>query len=99
MCAASSHLRTFALPLSDIFSPDVMCLVPGHSNLKFPGQLYYKQYLHCPLAQWFSTFLILQPFKIILQAVATPNYKIHLLLYICNFATVMSRNVSIYGFR
>jgi hypothetical protein len=42
------------------------------------------------LVQWFSAFLMLQLFKIVLHVVVTPNHNIILmLLHNCNFATVM----------
>ena len=51
------------------------------------------------LIWWFSAFQMLRPFNIVPQGVATPNHKIILLLlYKCNFATVMNRNVNSWYF-
>ena len=46
------------------------------------------------LVQWFSTFLMLQPFNT--SCCADPNHKIiPLLLHDCNFATLTNRNANI----
>ena len=51
------------------------------------------------LIWWFSAFQMLRPFNTVPQGVATPNHKIILLLlYKCNFATVMNRNVNSWYF-
>lgn len=43
------------------------------------------------LGQWFSPFLVLQPFKTVSHVVVTPRHKIILLpLNNCNVATVMT---------
>ena len=48
------------------------------------------------LTQWFSTFLVLQPFNTVSHVVVTPNHNIiSLLLYNCNFATIVNYNVNI----
>jgi hypothetical protein len=52
------------------------------------------------LEQWFSTFLMLQPFNTAPHGVVTPpTIRLFLLrLRSCNFATVVSHNVNIYAF-
>ena len=48
------------------------------------------------LEQWFSTFLMLQPYKTAPQIVVTSNHKSVLFVFHnCNFATVMNQNVNI----
>ena len=58
----------------------------------------HAQYHKCgkPLEQWFPTFLMLQLFNTVPHVVLTPTIKIFsLLLYYCNFSTVVNHNVNI----
>ena len=49
------------------------------------------------LKQWFSTFLMLQPFNTVIHIMVSPNHKIiSLPLHHCNFSTVMNGNVNIW---
>lgn len=51
------------------------------------------EHFYLGFRQWFSTFLMLQTFN---TAVVTLNQKIiSLLLYSCNFATVVNSNVNV----
>jgi hypothetical protein len=48
------------------------------------------------LDQWFSVFLMMQPFNTVLHVVVTLNYNIiSLLILNCNFTTIMNNNVNI----
>lgn len=48
--------------------------------------------------QWFSIFLMPQPFNIVPGVVVTPKHKIiPLLLLSCNFATVMNHHIKYAG--
>lgn len=57
----------------------------------------HHTWLHIPLEQWFSTFIMLRPFNTAPHVVVIPKHKvISLLLHKSNFAIVMDHNVNIW---
>ena len=71
-------------------------LVLAHAVLSLTVPLHLRDWLLQTLDQWFSTFLMLQPFSSILNLVVAPIIKLFLLLLQnCNFAIVIYHNVNI----
>lgn len=75
------------LPHTPYILPEVGTVGPQAAHLMY-------------LEQWFPTFLVLWPFDTVLcVAVTLPTVKLFpLLLYSCNFATVVNPNVNICPF-
>ena len=87
--------------LEDQFSFLCSWLCADHNNPKEPNIAMIKLLLYCSqhfallihLVPSFSTFLMLQPFNIVLHVVLSPNIQIILLLlHNFIFATVINRN-------
>ena len=78
--------RTPTVP--HVWLPSGHCGLLGHWLVSLLG--HYSVSHIFPLAQWFSAFLILQPYVTVPQGVVTPKPQITpLLLCNCNFTTVV----------
>jgi hypothetical protein len=94
------HLLTFLGPPADVKSPE--CIAHSHKCLLWNILKYFfffnlKSCSYHHLEHWFSTFLMLWPFNIVLHVVVTQTIKLFCCYFQnCNFATVMNYNINIW---